>query len=128
MDPRCPLSLDDYPTTWCKLAVLRLKGIQNSNGNLTEAQEEKLPGCPWAIFDLYSHYCFFQYMRDKQEQPSSEAEVSSLLGIPQPLVHEAYQSAFEKYKESDLYTDIEYSYGSDSISDEFEPQEQGFYI
>jgi hypothetical protein len=129
MDPRCPLGLEEYPESWCKLAVLRLKSIKNSNiKELTEADEAKMPGCPWAVFDQYSHYCFFQYIKEKQDSPASESELLAMLGISSQQIKLAEQRAVAKYKQSSLYNDIEYTHEGDAKSDFFEPIEDGLYL
>ena len=46
MDARCPRRLENLPCEFCPLAVLRLKALRNSDKELSEDEESKLPGSP----------------------------------------------------------------------------------
>ena len=56
MDKRCPRHLEVFPDSWCPQAVMRLKAIRNASKELTEQEEAKMVGCPWAINNQCSNY------------------------------------------------------------------------
>ena len=101
MDARCPRQLDTVPESWCPLAVLRLKAIRNAGRELTEEEEEKLPGCSWAVDHQLANYCFFNYVADfASEKTPSDMEVASLLNVSVETIKKIEKVALEKMKNS----------------------------
>lgn len=97
MDCRCPRKLEDFPSSWCPLAVLRLKFIRNYGRPITDEEEAKLPGCPWFIANQSSNYCFFKYMHDfGQEKQPSDAEIAHFLNVPVEDVKAALEHALNQ--------------------------------
>lgn len=126
MDERCPRKLKDMPCEWCPLAVLRLRAIRHSDKVLTENEESKLPGCPWAVADQTSNYCFFKYAeRFSNGQPLSVNETAQLLMITPEEVRKVEKRAFEKIKKSSFIQDVLKNKGSDPVfSDSPSPDEE----
>ena len=110
MDSRCPKKLSAFPESWCDFAVMRLKAIRNTGKELTEEDEAKLVGCPWAISNQCSNYCFFQYVdTDLPERTLSDIEVAGLLNISVDTVRKVEKNGIEK-----LQNDVDIQeYGSD---------------
>lgn len=100
MDERCPRKLDTHCQSFCQLAVLRLKAIRNAGRELTEEEESKLPGCPWAINHQLANYCFFQYMKEYGDgQASSDIEIASMLYVSTESVKKVEKNALVKIRE-----------------------------
>ncbi len=107
MDKRCPRRLEDMPDTWCPLAVLRLKAIRNAGRELTEEEESKLPGCPWAIDHQLAHYCFFKYLAEfTQEKQVSDIELAALLNVSVDTIKKIEKTALTKMREHKSFADI----------------------
>ena len=106
MDSRCPRKLEELPCEYCPLAVLRLKALRNSEEELTEEEEAKLPGCPWAVNHQMSNYCFFNYVADYLSNPPSDKEIAHMNNVSVETVKETTKQALEKVKEFELIKDI----------------------
>lgn len=107
MDPRCPRKLTELPCEFCPLAVLRLKALRNSPEELTEEEENKLPGCPWAVNHQMSNYCFFMYVKDYLDVPPSDKEIAHMNNISVDTVNSIEQKALEKIKNMEIIKDLE---------------------
>lgn len=101
-DPRCPLGLKCFPGQICPLAVERLRALEQIDGNASHVQEEKLPGCSFAINDKDSNYCFFRYMYENEGKDHPTIEIAEKLLITQAAVYSGLNRAIVKIKESDL--------------------------
>lgn len=107
MDTRCPRQLEDMPDTWCELAVLRLKAIRNAGRELTEEEESKLPGCPWAIDHQLANYCFFKYILEYTgDKTPSDMEIASLLNVSTETVKKIEKTALDKMRTDDAFSDM----------------------
>lgn len=100
MDQRCPRKLKIYPDTWCPLAVMRLRAIRTAGKELSEEEENNLPGCPWAVDSQSACYCFFKLAYDKlgPEETLSEIEIAALLNISVDTVRNIEKKAKNKLK------------------------------
>jgi hypothetical protein len=107
MDPRCPRKLDSLPCEYCPLAVLRLKYLRNSEKELTEEEEAKLPGCPWSINHQMSNYCFFNYVADYLHEPPSDKEIAHMNNISVETVKEVTEDAMDKIRDMKIIKDLE---------------------
>lgn len=107
MDSRCPRKLAELPCEFCPLAVLRLKALRNSPTELTEEEENRLPGCPWAINHQMSNYCFFSYVKDYLDVPPSDKEIAHMNNVSVHTVKDIESKALEKIKGMDIIQDIE---------------------
>lgn len=117
MDKRCPRKLDEQPTSWCPLAVLRLKSLRNAGKELTEEEENKLPGCPWAVNHQMANYCFFNYMSqflDDDKLPS-DTEIAHLMNISQESVKKIQKAAIEKIRNIKEFKQIKDAYGDEAV-------------
>lgn len=105
MDKRCPRRLDSMPSTWCPLAVLRLKAIRNAGRELSEKEESELPGCPWAVDHQLAHYCFFRYVSEfAQDKTISDIELAALLNVSVDTIKKIEKHALLKMRESDTFS------------------------
>ncbi len=119
MDQRCPRRLEAHPTEWCPLAVLRLKALRNAGKELTEEEENKLPGCQWAVNHQMANYCFFSYMSeflDANKLPS-DTEIAHLMNISQESVKKIQKTGIEKIREKPEFKQIKETHGDDVIVD-----------
>jgi hypothetical protein len=116
MDPRCPRALDVLPNEWCPLAVMRLRAIRTAGRELTEDEESKLPGCPWAVNHQLANYCFFKYIKDfAGDKPPSDMEIASLNCISVEAVKKTEKSALTKIRETDQFQELKESLDGESI-------------
>lgn len=110
MDERCPRQLKKEPGSWCPLAVLRLKAIRNAGRELTEEEEAKLPGCPWALNHQLANYCFFQYIKEYGDgSPSSDIEIASLLYLSTETVKKVEKTSLVKMRDGAEFKEIKES-------------------
>lgn len=107
MDSRCPRKLEELPCEYCPLAVLRLKALRNSEEELTEEEENKLPGCPWAVNHQMSNYCFFNYVADYLNSPPSDKEIAHMNNVSVETIKDTVKGALDKVKEFELIKDLE---------------------
>lgn len=119
MDLRCPRKLKEYPDSWCPLAVLRLKMLRNAGRELSEEEESKLPGCPFAISHQLANYCFFKYLRDYlPENNLSDSEIAHALNLSVETVRKIQAQAIEKMRNSSVFKEIIDVYHGDRIIDD----------
>lgn len=119
MDKRCPLGATCMPDSFCPLAVQRLKAIRYSDKELTEEEEDKLPGCKWAIQNQTAHYCYFNYISNfLPNKQLSEMEIAYMCNISVDEVKRIEKIALEKMKTSDTFKEITEVYGKDQVFDE----------
>lgn len=116
---RCPRQLSSLPRGWCPLAVLRLKAMRSLGRELSEQEEENLPGCKWAIDSQMAGYCWFVHEAAcLSEEPASDVEIASRLGISVDTVKKTAQTAMAKLQASDNIKQIRETYGQDSVVSE----------
>lgn len=126
MDPRCPKKLQDLPDTWCPLAVLRLKAIRNAGRELTEEEEELLPGCPWAIDHQLAHYCFFHYLANfTSEKQVSDIELAALLNVSVDSIKKIEKNALLKMREHNSFNTLKDD--GEPVVGESDPQDYKIY-
>jgi len=106
MDKRCPRMLKELPCDYCPLAVLRLKALRNNSKELSEKEENKLPGCPWAINHQMSNYCFFKYSKEYLNVPPSDKEIAHMNNVSVDTVKSVEKEALGKIKEFKLVKDM----------------------
>lgn len=99
MDPRCPRSLKKMPGEFCPLAVVRLRAIRTAGTELSEEEESKLPGCPWAVNSQMANYCFFKYLEEfAGDTTLSDVEVASLNCLSIETVKKIEREALAKIR------------------------------
>lgn len=117
MDNRCPRELDEFPDTWCSLAVQRLKALRHTDKELTEEEEARLPGCPWAVNHQLANYCFFKLIA--QHMPNtktvSDMEVAHYCNISTDSVKKIEKKAIDKIRKSDSFQEIIDAHDGDSV-------------
>ena len=119
MDPRCPRALDVLPTEWCPLAVMRLRAIRTAGRDLTEEEEAKLPGCPWAVNHQLANYCFFKYIKQfSGDKQPSDMEVASLNCISVEAVKKTEKTALNKIREAAQFKELKESLDGESVVSE----------
>ena len=124
MDPRCPRSLEGMPEVFCPLAVMRLRSIRTAESELTEEQEENLPGCPWAVNHQLANYCFFKYIQEYTgDKPPSDIEVASLNCISVETVKKTEKAALNKIRETEEFKDLKETMDGESIVNEHNPDD-----
>jgi len=107
MDKRCPRQLSQMPTSWCPLAVMRLKAIRNAGRELSEDEESLLPGCQWAVDHQLAHYCFFNYIAEfSQEKQISDVELAALLNVSVDTIKKIEKVALTKLKNNSSLSGI----------------------
>ena len=119
MDSRCPRSLQELPDSFCPLAVMRLRAIRTAGRELTEEEEEKLPGCPWSVNHQLANYCFFSYIKNYAgDKPPTDVEIASLNCISVETVKKTEKSALAKIRDTEEFTSLKEDLNGESIIDE----------
>lgn len=107
MDPRCPRQLKDMPQSYCPLAVTRLRAIRTAGRELTEEEENTLPGCPWAVNSQMANYCFFKYIDEfAGEQTLSDVEVAALNCLSVETVKKIEKEAMSKIRNREEFANL----------------------
>ena len=119
-DKRCPLKLENLPDSACHLAVQRLKALRYAGRELTEEEESKMVGCPWAVQHQLANYCFFKYLEDfvPQDKALSDMEIAHLCSISMDTVKKVEKKSLVKMRESDTFQEITDVYDGDRILDD----------
>lgn len=113
---RCPRKLDAITTEWCPLAVLRLKTLRASKKELTEAEEAALPGCPWAIDDQLSGYCWFAYeAHNMPENPPADVDIAAMLHVSTDTVRKTVDRAINKIQTCQAIKEIRESHKDEPV-------------
>lgn len=119
MDSRCPRMLTEHPEQYCPLAVMRLRAIRTANKELTEEEESKLPGCPWAVAHQLANYCFFKYIQEySSDKPLSDMEIASLNGISIDAVKKTEKSALNKIREAKEFNSLKSELDGENVVQE----------
>ena len=128
MDSRCPRSLKKLPGEWCPLAVMRLRAIRTAGRELTEEEESKLPGCPWALNHQLANYCFFNYIKKfSGDKPPSDVEVASLNCMSVDAVKKTEKVALNKIRETAQFKDLKESLDGESVVGD-KPSDEDYQI
>lgn len=116
MDPRCPRQLSDMPDAYCPLAVMRLRAIRTAGRELTEEEENALPGCPWAVNSQTANYCFFKHIDEfATEQTLSDVEVAALNCLSVETVKKIEKEAMNKIRNREEFVNLKKDLEGDSI-------------
>lgn len=119
MDSRCPRFLSKFPKQYCPLAVMRLRAIRTMNKELTEEEEAKLPGCPWAVSHQLANYCFFKYIKEYSgDKPLSDIEIASLNCVSIETVKKTEKSALMKIKQTEEFSTLKEELEGDNVTEE----------
>ncbi len=116
MDSRCPRMLDKMPTEFCPLAVMRLRAIRTAGRELTEEEENALPGCPWAVNSQTANYCFFKHIDEfASEQTLSDVEVAALNCLSVDTVKRVEREAMAKIRNRQEFASLRKDLDGESI-------------
>lgn len=115
MDKRCPRQLTTHPESPCYLAVLRLKQLRAAGAELSEADEMKLSGCPWATNSQTANYCFFMYCDKIADGKLSDVEIASMLNISTDTVRKTEREALSKMRQTDIVKEVKEIYNGEKI-------------
>lgn len=119
MDSRCPRLLDTMPEEFCPLAVMRLRAIRTAGRELTEEEENALPGCPWAVNSQTANYCFFKHISEfASEQTLSDVEVAALNCLSVDTVKKIEKEAMNKIKNREEFANLRKDLDGESIFEE----------
>jgi hypothetical protein len=119
MDPRCPRALAETPDSFCPLAVNRLRAIRTAGKELTEEEENALPGCCWAVNSQTANYCFFKYIDElTTEQTLSDVEVAALNCLSVETVKRVEKEAMTKIKNREEFANLRKNLDGESIFEE----------
>ena len=121
MDKRCPRRLEEFPDSYCPLAVLRLKALRNAGKELTEEEESRLQGCPYSVSHQLSSYCFFKYIAQYYPaQPLTDIEIAHMNSVSVENVKKLSASAISKMRELDDFVEISETYDGEKIVDDID--------
>lgn len=116
MDSRCPRQLDQMPETFCPLAVMRLRAIRTAGRELTEEEENALPGCPWAVNSQTANYCFFKHIDEfASDQTLSDVEVAALNCLSVETVKRIEKEAMNKIRNREEFANLKKDLNGESI-------------
>lgn len=116
MDERCPRQLDTMPDSFCPLAVMRLRAIRTAGRELTEEEENALPGCPWAVNSQTANYCFFKHIDEfASEQTLSDVEVAALNCLSVDTVKKVEKEAMAKIRAREEFANLRKDLDGESI-------------
>lgn len=128
MDKRCPRQLEEMPDAWCPLAVLRLKAIRNAGRELTEEEEQNLPGCQWAVDHQLAHYCFFEYLtKYTSDKPLSDVEIAALLNISVDTVKKTEKSGIAKIRDEKVFAELRKSHDGPIVTETLTDDDHKIY-
>lgn len=122
MDCRCPRALKEMPDSFCPLAVTRLRAIRTAGRELTEEEENTLPGCIWAVNSQTANYCFFKYVDElAAEQTLSDVEVAALNCLSVETVKKVEKEAMTKIRNREEFANLRKNLEGESIFEESNP-------
>lgn len=137
----CLLKLQDLPKHWslggqklhyCPLAVTRLKAIRAARAEgrtITQDEEDKLPGCPWAIKSQMSGYCWFIYEAiSMPESQTLDADIAAMLDIPLEQVKLAGSTGAQKILDNPDILDIKDTLNTESSDSRLSLEDEHVYF
>lgn len=121
MDNRCPRKLKDLPTSYCPLAVQRLKSIRHAGRELSEEEENALPGCVWAVSCQLANYCFFKFIQEftpNDDRLLSDIEIARYLSLSVDTVKKTEKKGLNRLKNNEIFEEIADIHKDERILDE----------
>jgi len=121
-DKRCPRQLSGAPTSFCPLAVQRLKALRHAGRVLSEEEEALLPGCPCAVNHQLANYCFFKFIEQftPDDKPLSDMEIAHFCNLSVETVKKIEKKALVKTRETPAIAEIIKTAGGGKIMDDRE--------
>jgi len=121
--------LDKMPDAFCPLAVMRLRAIRTAGRELTEEEENALPGCPWAVNSQTANYCFFKYIDEfASEQTLSDVEVAALNCLSVDTVKRVEKEAMNKIRNREEFASLREDLDGESIFEDSSSSDGDFEI
>jgi hypothetical protein len=119
-DCRCPRQLERSPTSFCPLAVQRLKALRHAGRELSEEEEALLPGCPFALNHQLANYCFFKFIEEftPDDKQLSDMEIAHYCNLSTETIKKVEKKALQKMRESKEIREIVAVSGGDTIMDD----------
>ena len=108
------------PGTFCPLAVQRLKALRHAGRELTEEEESKLPGCPYAVNHQLANYCFFKLVDNyiPDGRGFSDMEVAHFLNVSMDTIKKVEKKAVQRMRESTTFKEIIDIHDGDQIMED----------
>jgi DNA-directed RNA polymerase sigma subunit (sigma70/sigma32) len=104
------------PSKFCDLAVMRLRAIRTAGRELTEEEENALPGCCWAVNSQTANYCFFKHIDEfASEQTLSDVEVAALNCLSVETVKKIEKEAMTKIRNHEEFANLKEDLDGESI-------------
>lgn len=129
IDPRCPRQLTEMPTRFCELAVMRLRAIRTAGRELTEEEENNLPGCCWSCNSQTANYCFFKYIDEfASEQNLSDVEVAALNCISVDTVKKIEKEAMNKIRNKEEFASLAQNLDGESMFEQSGSSDGDFQV
>jgi hypothetical protein len=97
-----------------------LKALRFANRELTEEEEAKLPGCPWAISSQVNNYCFFNFLQSESDSQLSDIEIAHLTSVSVETVKQTESAALEKLRKDEVFEELAELHASGDMYKEFE--------
>ena len=129
MDHRCPRQLSETPDSFCELAVMRLRAIRTAGKELTEEEENALPGCPWAVNSQTANYCFFKHIDEfASEQTLPDIEVAALNCLSVETVKKIEKEAMNKIRNREEFASLAKNLNGESMFEQSDSPDGDFNI
>ena len=126
---KCIRQLDQLPQGWCPAAVMRLKYLKSLDREPTEEDEKNAPGCPWAVSEQLSGYCWFAYeAKYLPDQPLSDQDIAANLQISVEAVKETAEKAIKKIQNNSEIKEIRKIYDQDSVIEDTSRVDESIYF
>jgi hypothetical protein len=108
------------PDAWCPLAVQRLKALRHAGRELTEEEESKLPGCPYAVNHQLANYCFFKLVETfiPEGRGFSDMEVAHFLNVSMDTIRKVEKKAVQRMRDSHTFKEIIDIHDGDQIMED----------
>jgi len=98
---------------------MRLRAIRTAERELTEEEESKLPGCPWAVNHQMANYCFFKYIAEfPGDKPPSDIEIASLICVSPDTVKKVEKAGLNQIREHKIFKQLKKSLNGEPVIDE----------
>ena len=108
------------PSTFCPLAVQRLKALRHAGRELSEEEEAKLPGCPYAVNHQLANYCFFKLVDNyvPEGRGFSDMEVAHFLNVSIDTIKKVEKKAVQRMRDSSTFKEIIDVHDGDQIMED----------
>jgi DNA-directed RNA polymerase sigma subunit (sigma70/sigma32) len=95
---------------------MRLRAIRTAGRELSEEEENNLPGCCWAVNSQTANYCFFKYIDEfASEQTLSDVEVAALNCLSVDTVKKIEKEAMNKIRNREEFSSLAQNLDGESM-------------